>query len=81
MYIRGQVKRSREKKGPVKRPRAVLGQSQAVKNLDPGRGRSYGKYWSDRPLMLQLRNAWGVVNFYDIYTRTYIQFSYIYTVP
>ena len=23
---------------------------QAVKNLDPGRGRSYGKYWSDRPL-------------------------------
>ena len=22
----------------------------AVKNLDPGRGRSYGKYWSDRPL-------------------------------
>ena len=31
MYIRGQVKRSREKKGPVKRSRAVLGQSQAVK--------------------------------------------------
>ena len=24
---------------------------QAVKNLDPGRGRSYGKYWSDRPLI------------------------------
>ena len=23
---------------------------QAVKNLDPGRERSYGKYWSDRPL-------------------------------
>ena len=23
---------------------------QAVKNLDPGRGRSYGKYWSNRPL-------------------------------
>ena len=31
IYIRGQVKRSREKKGPVKRSRAVLGQSQAVK--------------------------------------------------
>ena len=31
MYIRGEVKRSREKKGPVKRSRAVLGQSQAVK--------------------------------------------------
>ena len=23
---------------------------QAVKNFDPGRERSYGKYWSDRPL-------------------------------
>ena len=31
VIIRGQVKRSREKKGPVKRSRAVLGQSQAVK--------------------------------------------------
>ena len=31
VYIRGQVKRSRERKGPVKRSRAVLGQSQAVK--------------------------------------------------
>ena len=31
MYIGGQVKRSREKKGPAKRSRAVLGQSQAVK--------------------------------------------------
>ena len=27
---------------------------QAVKNLDPGRGRSYGKYWSDRPLMMMI---------------------------
>ena len=27
---------------------------QAVKNLDPGRGRSYGKYWSDRPLTVDI---------------------------
>ena len=58
LYVLGQVKRSRAKKGPGKTVKSGFragssGQDrfQAVKNLDPGRGRSYGKYWSDRPLL------------------------------
>ena len=37
---------------------------QAVKNLDPGRGGSYGKYWSDRPLLRR-----GPKIIYSYYTR------------